>query len=211
MKTFDLTHPITTGMPVFPGTEPPIIEQATTIEKNGFAEKCLRFYSHTGTHLDAPAHILPDGATLNELTIDNYIGQALCISVSKNVIDPDCLKPFITDMASVDFVLFETGWSRYWGEKKYFQGYPVLNEKAAEMLCNFNLKGVGFDTISADREDSEALPVHKILLKKMIIVENLKNLARLKGQQFFFSCLPLKITNGDGSPVRAIAIYGQHE
>lgn len=61
MKTIDLTHTIEENMPVYPGTEPPKIVEATTVEVEGFAEKLLTLFSHTGTHMDAPAHMLKRG------------------------------------------------------------------------------------------------------------------------------------------------------
>ena len=66
MKVIDLTHIISAGMPVYPGTEGPKISQATTIEAEGFAEKLITMYSHTGTHMDAPGHIVAGARTLDQ-------------------------------------------------------------------------------------------------------------------------------------------------
>ena len=62
----DLTHSIHEHMPVYPGTEQPRIITGCSIEKDGFLEKKLTFYSHTGTHMDAPAHMLKDGKCLEK-------------------------------------------------------------------------------------------------------------------------------------------------
>jgi kynurenine formamidase len=83
----------------------------------------------------------------------------------------------------------------------------VLHRDAALYLTSFNLKGIGSDTISFDPVDSVELPVHHILLLKgLILIENLVNLTSLPKHNFAFSCFPLKIKNGDGSPVRAVGI-----
>ena len=210
MIVIDLSHTITQDMPVYPGLDQPQIEQATTIEDDGFAEKILRFYSHTGTHLDAPAHIRADGATLNEMAVNTYCGNAICLDVQEKTIDVSHLEPYRNKLNTVDFVLVKTGWSRYWGSEAYFHGYPVLTQEAAQYLQEFSLKGIGFDTISADREDDTSFPIHQIILKKMIIVENLTNLEQLPEAAFFFSCLPLKIQEADGSPTRAVALLDSH-
>jgi len=103
--------------------------------------------------------------------------------------------------------LLYTGWSRYWGRNRYFSNYPVLSENAAGWLQRFNLKGVGFDTISADSAGSTADPVHKRLLSRNgLIIENLTRLETLPQTGFTFSCLPLFTENADGSPVRAVAM-----
>jgi len=89
----------------------------------------------------------------------------------------------------------------------YFSGYPVLSENAVRWLQRFSLKGVGSDTISADKAETTAFPIHKNLLSRnCIIVENLTNLDALPEDGFVFSCLPLKTVNADGSPVRAVAM-----
>ena len=67
MSILDLTHYLEAGMPVYPGTEPPVLEEANTISRDGFREKKITLYSHTGTHMDAPAHILPGAPTLDEI------------------------------------------------------------------------------------------------------------------------------------------------
>ena len=63
MKIIDLTHTISEDMPVYPGTEPPVLKPANTYEKDGFRETLLSLYSHTGTHVDPPAHLFADRAT----------------------------------------------------------------------------------------------------------------------------------------------------
>ncbi len=208
MKIIDLSHTIHQGMPVFPGTEQPVLHQTSSIEKNGFAERKITLFSHVGTHLDAPAHILKDTADLSTLPIEQFFGKAICIKISESSrhIDTETLSPFADMLPKLSFVLFSTGWEKYWGDARYFSGYPTLSENAAMTLCRYSLKGVGFDTISADKEDSTSLPIHRILLQHMIIIENLNNLKPLGSGAFLLSCLPLKIEHGDGSPIRAAAI-----
>jgi len=83
----------------------------------------------------------------------------------------------------------------------------VLSTDAAEWLAERNLKGVGFDAISVDPVGSTAFTNHFVFFRAgMICIENLTGLAPLAGQRFLFSCLPLKLAEADGSPVRAVAI-----
>jgi len=208
MQLFDLSHTITTGMPVYPGTPPPRIQQTSVVDADGFAEKRICLHTHVGTHIDAPAHVFSDGAGLDTMSIDRFIGTGRCLTVTTPLIDEQALAPVagIVARQEVDFLLFVTGWSRYWGSRRYFSGYPVLSEETARFLQDCNLKGVGFDCLSADRQGSVGLPIHKILLQRMIIVENLCSLERLPPEGFLFSCLPLKLDDADGAPVRAAAL-----
>ncbi len=211
MKLIDLTHPITPDMPVYPGTEPPIIVTGCSIDEAGFLEKKITFFSHTGTHIDAPAHLIKNHNTLDKLGIEHFYGPALVLDCNETTA-PDrtiglkTLEIHQDEIRKVDFLLLHTGWSRYWGSEKYFTGFPTLSPAAATWLSDFRIKGLGLDTISADRIDSADYPIHKILLRKnIIIIENLANLAALPYNQLEFSCFPLSLTDADGSPVRAVA------
>ncbi len=210
MKITDLTHAILSDMPVYPGTEQPAFINANTLEKDGFKETKITMYSHTGTHIDAPSHLLRDGLSLDRLDAGHFIGSALVLDFTnedKKTIGVERLKPWEEKIKNVEFILINTGWSKYWGSEKYFEAFPSLSEEAAQWLSAFNLKGIGIDAISIDAMMSAALTVHKIFLRKnIIIIENLTNLTSIGSEYFILSILPLKYGNADGSPVRAISI-----
>ena len=209
-KIIDLTHPISPGMPVYPGTEPPILKTECTIEDIGFLEKKITLYSHTGTHMDAPAHLIKDAKTLDKFPIGQFYGRALLLNftnITENTIGLQRLEPHKDAIGDIDFLLLHTGWSKYWGSDKYFIDYPVLSLDAAEWLGKFRLKGIGLDTISADKVDTEKYLIHKAFLENdTVIIENLTNLDTLSCNQFTFSCFPMSFEDADGSPVRAVGI-----
>lgn len=213
MQVMDLSQLVTATMPVYPGTEPPGIEDACTIEADGFAEKRLCFYSHTGTHVDAPGHILAGAPRLDDFPAGSFIGSGCALDVSAcpgGRIEVADLARHERRIAAAEFVLLNTGWAKYWGEPRYFGAYPVLTEAAARWLAGFPLKGLGLDAISVDATNSTTLPIHRILLaRNLLVIENLTGLERLLGREFLFSCLPLKLEGGDGSPVRAVALVSE--
>ncbi len=215
MKIIDLTHTISPIMPVFPGTETPVISRECTIEENGFLEHKLTMFSHTGTHIDAPAHIISSAATLDKMGPDRFYGKAAVFSFSEpdrghltgGNIDIADLEPHRRTLEQIDFLLLNTGWGKYWGTDAYFSGYPTLAREAAEWLSGFSLKGIGVDTISLDPFDSTEFLLHnRVLSAGMIVIENLTNLDSIPDSPFVFSCLPLKFGGADGSPVRAVGI-----
>lgn len=210
MKILDLTHVIHDKMPVFPGTEPPIIKNVLTIEEHKNREKLITMFSHTGTHMDAPAHMVLVGNTLDQLSIDHYVGPALvidCRSVSNDTIELELLLTYEEEIKKAEFVLFCTGWSERWGHDNYFDEFPALSFEAANWISKQGLKGVGTDAISIDLLSAEEFKIHHVLLgSNMVIVENLDGLERLFKKKFLLSVLPLKIKEADGSPIRAIAI-----
>jgi kynurenine formamidase len=211
-NVIDLSRTISEDMPVYPGTEQPVIANPCTIDRCGFAEKKITLYSHTGTHMDAPSHILKGAPCLEALGLGHFIGSGAAIDLSRNAIenpsiDLNDLLPFKKLIKENQFILLHTGWARYWGKDEYFKGYPVLNAEAAIWLAGFNLKGIGIDMISIDPPNTLDMQIHKIFLgKNTVIIENLFNMAELTGRNFTFCCFPLKLENSDGSPVRAVAI-----
>lgn len=210
MKIIDLSHTISHGMPVYPGTRLPEIMPSCSIEKNGYAEKLLTLESHTGTHVDAPAHMIRGASTIDKYNIDQFTGMGYVADISglkKKTADLEDLEIELEIISRKDFVLFYTGWSAYWGKDAYFSDYPVLSYDLIKRLTEFMLKGIGLDTISLDPVGSTSFPNHLMVFRKnMIIIENLTNLDKLLGKDFLFISNPLKIEAGDGSPVRACAI-----
>ncbi|MCK9628624.1 MAG: cyclase family protein [Bacteroidales bacterium] len=215
MKIIDLTQTISSDMPVYPGTGQPLILQATSVEWEGFAEKLITFYSHTGTHIDAPSHVLAGKKSLDKFEADKFVGDAMVVDVSccpGGVIDEVFIAKYEEELTQVDFLLFYSGWASKWGTEDYFKGFPVLTHEATIWLTQHRLKGVGFDSISADSVSAQELTNHKLFLgSNMIIIENLCNLDKLMGKIFTFICLPLKIKDSDGSPARAVAMVKNHE
>ncbi|UCH95858.1 MAG: cyclase family protein [Candidatus Aminicenantes bacterium] len=209
MKIIDLSHTISPGMPIYPGDEPPVITVCAGIDEDGFVERRITFGSHAGTHIDAPAHILPHSPTLDRIPLDSFMGAGAMVdltAVKKTGIDVSCLKSYEPLFKNSEFILLYTGWSRFWGREEYFRDYPLLSIEAALWIDSFGLKGLGVDALSVDEAGSIDLPIHKILLERMLIIENLTNLEQLPKTGFIFSCFPLRLENADASPVRAVAI-----
>ncbi len=211
MKIIDLTHDITENMPVYPNSDKPKFKTIFTYEKDGFRETLLTLGSHTGTHIDAPAHIINGKLTLDEFDVSQFIGKALVIDCRSlkdgELITADYILKYGEKLNQAEFLLFNLGWDKRWGTNEYFGDFPCLNSEAIDVIANGNYKGVGFDVISIDGV-GKPLKVHTELFSKksLINVENLKNLELCGSEIFTFVCLPLKLTNADGSPTRAIAI-----
>ena len=208
MKIVDLTQLVDEKMSLFPGTPSPQIRQVTTVAEHGFRVSTIDTNYHLGTHLDVPAHVIETGATVDELELELFAGQAFLFDVEGvgTVIEAALLKEQAGNLAKADYAVLRTGRSRYWGSEEYLEPYPVLTLEAAQWLTEFARKGIGIDAISIDPIDSRDLPVHKLLLGAgLIVVENLTGLEVLP-QSFEFMALPLKIAEADGSPVRAAAL-----
>ena len=211
MTVIDLTHVISPDMPVYPGTEGPVLSPANTYEKDGFKETLLSMYSHTGTHMDAPAHLFADRSTLDALPAGQFVGTAVVVDCTDLDEGGRITMDYVSrtaGAAEADFLLFRTGWGRFWGKPEYFGDYPCVTPEVVDFLIATNKKGVGLDTIGLDPIACAGLPLHRQLLAtdKTVIIENLNDLDKLPAGLFTFCALPLRYENADGSPIRAVAL-----
>ena len=213
MKVIDLTHVIKEEMPVYPGTEPPRLEPANTYEKDGFKETRLSMFSHTGTHMDPPAHLFAHRTTLDQFQPEQFIGKALVIDCTMckegDAITMEQLRPYGVLCDQADFLLFRTDWDQRWGNADYFGDYPCIDEEVLDYILHGDYKGIGFDVIGLDPIADENLTRHKKLLerKEIVNIENLANLKQCGDGLFWFSCFPLRIQDSDGAPIRAVAWF----
>ena len=221
MKIIDLTHPIAETMPMYPGTGAPKLHIAYSHEEFGIMETLISMYSHTGTHIDAPAHIYADGLTLDRYPIEQFAGSAVivdCRDLPKGVeISTQLIEKQVNAVNETDFVLFLTGYDKLWGSPDYFQNFPILSHEAIAWVNRRKLKGIGIDAPSFDPVTSEELEQtadglhhHRAILKTnhTLLLENLCRLDEISSGAFTLYALPLNTVNADGAPARIIAVVG---
>jgi kynurenine formamidase len=212
MKVIDLTRVISEDMPVYPGTEKPKLTPANSYEIDGFKETLMTMFSHTGTHMDPPAHLFAGKTTLDGFPASHFTGEALVVNcaglgagerIGMEYIERDRVK---ADKA--EFLLFNTGWNRFWGQEEYFGDYPFITEEVADYIINSKKKGLGVDVIGIDPVADLNLTIHKRIfsVSECVVIENLMNLELCGEDLFTFVCLPLKWESADGAPARAIAV-----
>ena len=219
MKIIDLTHPIAENMPMYPGTDAPTLHVAYSHEEYGFMETRISLFSHTGTHIDAPAHLFADGFTLDQYPVEQFVGKALVIDCRKlnqgDKISMQLLEEKGSALHEAEFILFLTGHSAWWGTPGYFGNFPILSREVVEWVNLRKLKGIGidapsFDPVTLDEPEQAAdeLHNHRTILKtnQTILLENLCRLEETGSGLFTLCALPLNTINADGAPARMIAI-----
>ena len=199
---------ITEGMQCFPGDVPPKIER---LEVGGFRTANVLLCSHTGTHIDAPAHLCAQSVTLDKMPPETFCGLALLVDAREAAgreVEIADIAPHAEKLAEADFLLLRTGWEEKFGTEEYLSGFPTLSPEAAKYALSLGLRGFGFDAISADRAESEECPIHKTLLGSgAIIIENLRGLGALpKGETFLLAALPIPLVQADAAPARVMAV-----
>lgn len=186
---------------------------------------------HGGTHIDAPIHFAKNAQTLDEIPLENLIGNGIKIDISEKAIkDPDYLIS-VEDLKNWEkihgripdrsIILFQTGFGQFYPNAQKYLGtknrgteaikelhFPGLSHEAAEWLIqNRNFKAIGIDTASIDYGRSREFKTHVALMSRNIpAFENVANLDKLPPSGFKIIALPIKIKGGSGGPLRIIAI-----
>lgn len=216
----DLTHTLEEGIPVWP-THARFGHTLYESYELG-DEAChygLTLGEHTGTHVDAPLHFIPDGDAhygIDEIPLEQVVGRAATIDAShlepREVLSANRIRKWEADheeIATGDSVLIRFGWGERWDTgqagRRFLDDWPGLSSEAASLLVERGVDLVGTDALSIDATGVDGSPAHHALLgTETYIAENLANLESLPPFSAF-AAFPLKIANGSGSPVRAVA------
>jgi kynurenine formamidase len=229
----DLTHDLSSESIFWPTAEP--FSMTTDFEgttPNGYFYSAYSFRTaeHGGTHIDAPVHFAEGGNHVNEIPLDQLIGDAVIIDVSEAVAADRNYRISVADIESWEgihgaipeksIVLLRTGFGKYWPAAEPYLGtarrgveavaelsFPGLDHQAAEWLMQSRqIKAVGIDTASIDYGKSTRFETHVALMTQNVpAFENVANLDRLPATGVYVIALPVKISGGSGGPLRIIA------
>lgn len=210
----DLTHPLATAMPGFPG------DPAVRIERDDgpgpWRVSALHLGSHSGTHVDAPRHLLPAGRGLGAYPPERFVLPGLVFDAGARAdnepLGPDLLLPYRAAVRLGAAVVLRTGWDRFWGDPRY-ERHPYLAADLAAALVAAGVALVGIDALNVDSTAAGGSAAHAALLAAdVLIVENLRGLdALVAGHPYLFAFLPLSVGDLDGAPIRALAWNPDHD
>ncbi|MEV0378842.1 cyclase family protein [Nonomuraea sp. NPDC050643] len=210
MTLIDLSVPVETGMPVYPGDPEVSIGPALTVAHDGVNVLGLHLGSHSGTHVDAPSHLDDSLPTLDDLPLERFAGPAAVVDVRglapRAPIGPEAFM----EVRAGTIVLVATGWSAHWGTDGY-RAHPFLTEEAATLLVERGVRTVGIDALSVDPTPADDFPAHRVLCgAHAVIAENLTGLGRLLEARgpIEVSMFPIRLAGADGAPVRPVARVG---
>lgn len=202
MQLFDISRPLLTGIPTWPGdTSFEYVVNWPKSESGSVNVGKLTMSIHTGTHVDAPFHFDDEGRKMMDLDIDLYIGAARVIDVSgKTSIGAEDLQRY--DLSGVTRLIVRTG---SWSDPSRFPAdICYLRADLAPFLADKGIRLIGVDVPSVDPLDSKELQAHHGLHHHDIhILEGLL-LDHVEPGDYELIALPLPLVEADGSPVRAV-------
>jgi len=202
MRYIDVSMEISEDMMVYKDRDEkrPKKEMIAKYSERQMNESRMRIDLHTGTHIDAPFHMIDEGETIDSIEIQSLIGKA-------KVLDLTDVEDGITsgnleekDISEGDFLLFKTKNSF---SEKFDYDFIYLTEDGAAYLKNIRIRGVGTDALGIERSQP-GHETHKILLGNgIVIIEGLR-LNHVDEGEYMMYALPLKIQGGDGAPARVV-------
>jgi kynurenine formamidase len=225
LRVVDLSHALEEHMPNFP-THAKFFHNAWDSYQLGGRSLSYQLvvHEHNGTHVDAPAHFLDNAkpeayVTIDRVPVNQLVGRGIRIDCRTIKAGGYATRKHIEDwerqhqaVEAGDIVLFDFGWAEHWAPRphaeQYLEDWPGIAMDVAEYLVSKKAAAIGVDTLSPDSPQAlRGKPIHPVILEKQIlIVENLRNLDQLP-DVFLFLALPLKIREGSGSPLRAVAMF----
>jgi kynurenine formamidase len=227
MRLVDLSQDIYEGMKVYPGHLKTVTFQHVTHEETaprfegGFSFQTWGFMLNDNgpTHVDSFSHLDPDpeAPTIDQMPLDLFYGNALCVDVSDVAPQTDITPQHIESALAAaklelqrgDMLFFYTAtFDRHKGTTKYLTEFPGLGAEASQWLLDSGVKTFGVDSPTPDNPISKTYPCHMMCRANHIThYENLI-LTEVVGRRFTFVGFPLKVVGAHGGPTRAVAILG---
>ena len=203
MRFVDLSHPISNEMATYPSDPDVAIVREKEIHSDRTLLHRFTMGTHTGTHLDAPAHIIPGGKTLDDFPLSTFIGKTVKVDLNS-----------ISELDKVDEkiegIIFESSWYRRFKDPEIYYGpdRPEIPKYLVEKAIGMGVKIFGCDLPSVDKSGSKNKFIHNALLgADIVIYESLTNLDMIPLlTPFEFYGFPLPLIGLDGSPVRAVGL-----
>jgi arylformamidase len=206
MKIYDISVPILTTMPTYPGDPAVTFEPFKQIGKGSRSNVSrLSLGDHTGTHFDPPLHFIPGGKPVDQLDLNVLCGLARVLDftrVEREITPRDLERARIPRRSAR--LLFKTRSSELWDRAGFQRDYVGVGWDAAEWLVERGIKLVGVDYLSVETYGAAEPKTHRTLLGAGVIIVEGLNLHGVPPGKYTFVGLPLKIQGGDGAPGRAI-------
>lgn len=199
---YDVTLPIENEMLLYPGDIGTRVRRDQKIEENGVNVSRMTLCLHAGTHIDAPAHFIAGGKTIDEFSPEYFVGECRVFDFSGENLKKIDAKEIASLDIDCDTVFFKTDNSILLLKKDFDPYYTYITEAAASLLVRKGVKVFGFDYLTIDKLASNE--AHMALFSAGMLIIETVNLINIKEGKHDYYAVPLKIKGAEASPVRVI-------
>ena len=204
-RLFDISVPVMNGGVVYPGNPEIHIEAQQDMAKGGSSNvSLLAIGSHTGTHVDAPKHMIPSGAGVDAIPLDALMGPAILVAFEDEVMAVTAELLRAQPLEGHERVLIKTRNSGFIQQRDFHRDYTYVAPDAAEYLVSLGVRLVGVDYLSIEQFHSGHHRTHKTLLSRGIVIVEGLDLSRPPAGEYQLCCLPILLAGIDGAPARAV-------
>jgi len=207
MKIMDISIPLNPDTPVWQGDNGVLFTNDYSIREGSvFNVSSIHMGIHSGTHIDAPYHMIDSAITVDQIPLEALVGRAQVVEIPDHV---NVITSEVLDSVAIDSdcprILFKTSNSKYWVNDplQFNPEFVALDSSAAQYLVRKGVILAGIDYFSISPFDDLIKP-HFILLEAGVVILETINLSEVLPGYYSLICLPLKLTGVDGAPVRAI-------
>ena len=205
MKVYDISVPLRPTMPTYAGEEAgPSLEFPRLLAKGDSATvSVLTLGSHTGTHVDAPAHFLAGGKSVEALPIDALVGPAYVAEFEGDTHITAADIDALGIPENCKRLLIKTSNGRFWDDDEFHPEFIALAPDAGRYLAERRLRLVGIDYLSIERFHADPHEVHEALLGVGVVILEGLDLRRVERGSYLLVCAPLNGVGAEGAPARA--------
>ncbi len=203
-KIYDISMTINEQMQVYKNKaeKKPIIANASNFSNSSAHETILSLNVHTGTHLDAPLHMIEGGETIESIPLTDLVSTARVLDLThvEDGISRSDLEPFAIQQG--EWILFKT---RNSFSEEFDYNFVYLKEDGALYCKELQIKGVGTDALGIERSQPDH-ETHKTLFENHILIVEGLRLKDVPAGTYMMVIAPLKLEGIDGAPARAFLL-----
>lgn len=207
MKIYDISWPLSSAATGYKNKKAVTFESTKSFMPDRVRETKITLDSHSGTHVDAPAHMLENGKTIDEISLERLIGMALVLDLtpSVNAITAEDLHVYDQQINEGAIILLKTTNSLSLPNDSFDPEFVYLDSSGAAYLAQKKVKAVGIDYLGIERGDPGHATHATLMSHDVVIIEGLR-LEGVAAGRYQFVCLPLDLVGIDAAPARAILL-----
>ena len=224
MSVIDLSAPLGPDTVMWPGAPAPATEDVATFADNGYFARLLHVFEHSGTHFDAPCHMVEHHSSVDEVPVGNLVAPVRVIDISDDLGDDADGVLTVEQVLAHEAehgrvpegcaVFLRTGWEEHHTDAERYAGppgdlrFPGFGAESAQLLVDRGVVGLGIDTLGIDAGCATSFPVHKEVSHPRGVwhLENLVGLSSMPASGAWVVVGVPKLVGGSGCPARVIAL-----